>query len=245
MVLKRWFDVSCSLAALLFLSPIMLLSGVAIALTSRGPIIYRARRTGRNGVIFVMYKFRTMHVHEGGDQSAITAPNDRRIFPIGNLLRKLKIDELPQLWNVVLGQMSIVGPRPEDPEIVENDYTALMRETLVVRPGLASPGSLFGSTHGDGYLSDDDPQGSYVRQLLPLKMAIELVYVRNRSFGYDINIICRTVTLLARTALGAKNFAEPPELAAARDLLVGSFAIVPAKLENAECIPPARPSHTC
>src|SRR5207237_5830310 len=104
-----------------------------------------------------------------------------RVFPLGALLRRTKIDELPQLFNVLRGDMSIVGPRPEDPDIVERHYTPLLRETLAVRPGLASPGSLYPYTHGDALLAGGDPDDAYVERLLPLNVPPDVVYVRPAS----------------------------------------------------------------
>lgn len=227
--LKRFFDFVISTIGFAAVLPIMLVAALGIKLSSAGPVIYRARRAGLNGRPFVMHKFRTMHVRRvrpSGD-SVITAPNDDRIFPFGALLRKLKIDELPQLWDVIRGEMSIVGPRPEDPKIVQERYTPAMWETLTVRPGVTSPGSLFGSTHGDAYLSEDDPEGAYIERLLPIKLSMELVYVRRASFSYDLQIIGRTVGLLIMALMGRKEFAEPREFAEARDLLLEVKEVAP------------------
>jgi lipopolysaccharide/colanic/teichoic acid biosynthesis glycosyltransferase len=225
-MLKRSFDIVASAGGMVFLSPLMLLAAIGIKFGSPGPVIYRAKRAGLDGRLFTMHKFRTMHVRRDSADSVITAPRDTRVFPFGGLLRKLKIDELPQLWDVFRGEMSIVGPRPEDPKIVEDYYTPAMRETLTIRPGLASPGSLFGTTHGGHYLNDKDPEGSYAEQLLPVKLAIEQVYVRNASFGYDLQIILRTIWLLAQTLAGRRQFPDPAELAEASKLLqVGSAHI--------------------
>ena len=219
MLFKRAFDIFASGVALAAFSPLMLLAAIGIKLRSPGPVIYQARRAGLNGRLYTMHKFRTMHVRIELGGSVITAPNDQRIFPFGAMLRKLKIDELPQLWDVLRGEMSIVGPRPEDPAIVRDHYTDAMRDTLKVRPGLASPGSLFGSTHGDDYLDDADPEGSYIRNLLPVKLAVEEVYVERASLAYDASIIFRTIMLLVQTLAGRKKFPEPPELAEARKRL--------------------------
>jgi lipopolysaccharide/colanic/teichoic acid biosynthesis glycosyltransferase len=214
---KRLFDMAAAIIGLLLLSPVFLLAFVGIKATSSGPAIYRARRMGQHGVVFVMHKFRTMHV---GNQpaSVITGVADKRVFGFGRLLRATKIDELPQLYDVLTGTMSIVGPRPEDPKIVEQHYNQLARETLNVAPGLASPGSIYNYTHGHLYLRDADPEGSYVRQLLPMKLALELVYLRRQSFTGDLLVIARTAITIVRIALGQRLFAEPPEMAEARQL---------------------------
>ncbi len=217
-MVKRFFDVAAALVALLVLAPIFLLAVIGILLTSKGPVIYRAKRAGRKGEIFIMHKFRTMHIRPAHG-SVITGANDSRIFFVGKVLRALKIDELPQLWDVLLGKMSVVGPRPEDPQIVEKFYDKNGRETLEVAPGLASPGSIYNYTHGDNYLDDNDPEGAYVKGLLPIKLALEQVYVRRQSFGYDMVIIWRTVVTIVQIATGKKQFSDPPEMAEARRIL--------------------------
>ena len=214
---KRLFDMAAAIIGLLLLSPVFLLAFVGIKATSSGPAIYRARRTGQHGIVFVMRKFRTMHV-ANQQTSVITGVADKRVFGFGRLLRATKIDELPQLYDVLTGTMSIVGPRPEDPKIVEQHYNQLARETLNVAPGLASPGSIYNYTHGHLYLRDADPEGSYVRQLLPMKLALELVYLRRQSFTGDLHVIARTAITIVRIALGQRRFAEPPEMAEARQL---------------------------
>jgi len=215
---KRFIDLCLSVLALVMLSPVFAAAAAGIRLTSPGPVFYNARRMGRRGSVFVMWKFRTMHVRpETG--SAITAHNDSRVFLVGRILRALKIDELPQLWNVLKGEMSFVGPRPEDPRIVAHHYDAIGMETLEVAPGLASPGSLFNYTHGHQFLNDDDPEGSYVHQLLPLKLAMEAVYVRQSSLWYDVQIVLRTALTILQIAAGRRLFPDPPELVLARTLL--------------------------
>lgn len=214
---KRLFDMAAAIIGLLLLSPVFLLAFVGIKATSSGPAIYRARRMGQHGIVFVMHKFRTMHV-ANQPASVITGVADKRVFGFGRLLRATKIDELPQLYDVLTGTMSIVGPRPEDPKIVEQHYNQLARETLNVAPGLASPGSIYNYTHGHLYLRDADPEGSYVRQLLPMKLALELVYLRRQSFTGDLLVIARTAITIVRIALGQRLFAEPPETAEARQL---------------------------
>ena len=147
-MVKRLFDVLASFIAIILVSPVLLLAFLSVRIASPGPAIYRAQRIGRGGTPFVMHKFRTMHVrHATG--SVITSAKDSRIFLAGKILRALKIDELPQLFDVLAGRMSIVGPRPEDPKIVELYYTPLARETLSVAPGLSSPGSVHYYTSSD------------------------------------------------------------------------------------------------
>ena len=213
---KRLFDLCIAVIALVALSPVLVVAALAVRLSSAGPILYRATRVGSEGRPFVMYKFRTME--KGGGGPAISARNDARVFPVGALLRKLKVDELPQLLNVVLGDMSLVGPRPEDATIVKHHYTPLQLETLNVRPGLASPGSIYNYTHGEKLLEADSVENVYVEKLLPTKLALDLVYVKEQSFLYDLTIIWRTIVTILSILVGVTEFPEPPELYKARSV---------------------------
>jgi lipopolysaccharide/colanic/teichoic acid biosynthesis glycosyltransferase len=209
--------VLCSVA-LICLSPLFLLAAVGIWLSSPGPILYRAKRVGIGGKIFVMYKFRTMHVNQEPAGSCITAQNDARVFSFGSWLRRLKIDELPQLVNILRREMAIVGPRPEDPKIVDHHYTSDHLETLRVLPGLSSPGSIYYYTHGENTLNGDDPEGRYVERLLPIKLALDMVYVREASVLYNLTVILRTIWVILTISLGKRDFPEPPEMSKARRL---------------------------
>jgi lipopolysaccharide/colanic/teichoic acid biosynthesis glycosyltransferase len=160
-----------------------------------------------------MHKFRTMRVHQGQEASAITGPKDLRVFFFGSLLRRLKVDELPQLYDVLRGRMSLVGPRPEDPRIVRDYYTPEQRETLSVPPGLASPGSIYNYTHGDQILAQGNSEQMYVEKVLPVKLALDSVYVREANFFYDLQIILRTFTVIVLMTLGKRKFPDPPEMA--------------------------------
>jgi lipopolysaccharide/colanic/teichoic acid biosynthesis glycosyltransferase len=209
---KRLFDIVGAALGLVLLSPVLLLAAIGIRLSSRGPVLYRAQRVGRDGKLFTMHKFRTMRVDQGPRSGPITGANDPRVFRFGALLRRLKIDELPQLFDVLRGRMSLVGPRPEDPRIVRAHYTPEQMETLRVRPGLASPGSIYNYTHGDRILGQDDPEQAYVTKLLPVKLALENVYVREANLVYDLRIILRTVWTILQMALGRQDFPDPPEM---------------------------------
>ena len=215
---KRVFDVIASAFAMVVLSPVFLLAYVGVRLTSPGPVIYRAQRAGRDGDVFTMHKFRTMYVGSGSG-SPITAANDSRVFFVGRILRALKIDELPQLYDILIGRMSIVGPRPEDPKIVAAYYTTLSRETLKIAPGLSSPGSIYYYTHSHLHLEDDDPEQSYVAKLLPIKLAMDLVYVSRASMWYDVTIILKTIVTILQIGFGKRHFADPAELVEARKLM--------------------------
>ena len=204
------FDRLIAMFALIILSPVMLVSAIGVKITSPGPIFYRAKRMGKDGKIYEMYKFRTMHI--GADKlGAITAEKDKRVFPLGDILRKAKIDELPQLLNIIKGDMAIVGPRPEDPQIVQKYYTKEQWQTLNCMPGLASPGSIFNYTHGSKYLIGKNVENAYVERLMPLKLKMDLYYIKNRTVKYDIEVMIRTLYVVVAQAFGKKEFSLPKE----------------------------------
>ncbi len=216
---KRLLDLVVSLSMLIVTSPLFVVAAIGIWLTSRGPIFYRANRIGRNGATFAMYKFRTMHLDQRGGSSVITVQDDPRIFGFGAWLRHLKIDELPQLFNVLKGDMSLVGPRPEDPLIVGTYYSREQLQTLTVTPGLASPGSIYNYTHGERLLCGDNPEQCYVELLLPVKLALDLVYVREVSLRYDLKIIFRAAWVILASFGGRRNFPDPSEMTEAMRML--------------------------
>lgn len=228
-MVKRLFDVAAASVALLVFGPVILLAAVAVKLTSRGPAFYCAQRAGVKGKPFTLFKLRTMHIDQGTGASAVTGANDPRIFAVGSLLRKLKLDELPQLWNIIRGDMSIVGPRPEEMIIVERFYNDLGRETLTVRPGLAGVGSIYNYTHGERMLTGDNVEEVYARDLLPVKLALDVVYLRNASLLYDLRLIFRTAAAIVQIAGGRREFDDPPEMAAARRLVSDQNTSIPVK----------------
>jgi lipopolysaccharide/colanic/teichoic acid biosynthesis glycosyltransferase len=209
---KRHLDIVLASIAFLFSAPLFIFAALGIRISSPGPIFYKASRVGRDRKIFTMYKFRTMDSARSPLRSSITAHNDPRIFPFGNLLRRSKIDELPQLLNVIKGEMSIVGPRPEDPVIVRENYRTAHFETLTVLPGLMSPGSLFNFTHGEDLIGSDSPEQYYVDQLLSKKLALDIVYIREASLLYDLAIILRTAWVITSMTFGKRRFPDPPEM---------------------------------
>lgn len=213
----RAIDVTAALVVLVVSAPLQALAAVAILVTDRGPILFRAPRVGLEGRTFYMYKFRTMRMNAGG--ASITAPNDARVSVVGRLLRKTKLDELPQLVNVVRGDMAIVGPRPEAPDIVEQFYAPWQHQTLRVAPGLTSPGVLWHHTYGEALIDRGDPVGSYLHSVLPLKLALEEVYIRRRSPAYDARIVARTALVLLARLLGRRKIRPPAELPAALEVL--------------------------
>ncbi len=186
---KRLFDFVVSLAFLLLLSPILLLCAIAIKLESRGPVFYRARRVGRDGSELLVLKFRKMF--DGASGQALTGERDPRFTRMGRFLAKSKLDELPQLWNVLLGGMSLVGPRPEDPGFVclhEPEYNVI----LSVRPGVTGLSQLAFAKESE-ILDPDDRVGHYVGRILPQKVAMDRLYARTRTLGIDLRILAWTV----------------------------------------------------
>lgn len=208
-MVKRAFDIALAGASLLLLSPLLLIAAAGVRLSAPGPAFYSAKRAGIGGSAFYMYKFRTMRLRKGEGDSAITGANDTRIFPLGRLLRALKIDELPQLWNVLKGDMSLVGPRPEDFNLARDHYTDEQRLTLDVLPGIASPGSIYNYMFAGKLLVGADPERIYIEKLLPAKLALELDYVRRASFALDLKIILQTITVIIQIALGRRDFGDP------------------------------------
>jgi lipopolysaccharide/colanic/teichoic acid biosynthesis glycosyltransferase len=224
---KRVLDSSIALAVLVLASPVLLIAAVGIKLSSPGPVLYRARRIGRDrrtqlregpyrGREFTMYKLRTMRIDAGGAGLPITSADDDRVFPFGRLLRTTKIDELPQFVNVIKGDMSLVGPRPEAPEIVHDHYGADDVLTLRVRPGVTSPGTLYYHTHCEAQLSSDTVMNTYLGRVLPLKLALDRVYLADASLGYDVRLLARTARVVLSRLLGRRRFPDPPELSRAK-----------------------------
>lgn len=191
-IVKRFFDIILCSFALVVLSPLFLFTAVAIKVSSPGPIFYHSDRTTKGHKPFHFYKFRSMHV-TNTDKGMFIADTDR-LFKVGKIIRRLKIDELPQLINVIKGDMSIVGPRPMPYETVDSIYCGKYQKILTVRPGLTSAASLFDYTVGDAYLDND----LYIKEVLPYKLRMEMLYVEKESLCYDISLIWRTiVTIIA------------------------------------------------
>lgn len=195
-MLKRLFDLLASAMGLVLLSPLFALIALLIRLTSPGPIFYRARRVGRGGREFTLYKFRSMVTDADRHGPGITAAGDPRVTPVGRVLRRTKLDELPQLWNVLRGDMTLVGPRPEDPRYVAL-YTPEQRRVLDVRPGITSLASLE-YRNEESILCGPDWEQRYVQEVMPAKLAIDLRYVQQATLFSDLVIILRTLLALFR-----------------------------------------------
>jgi lipopolysaccharide/colanic/teichoic acid biosynthesis glycosyltransferase len=194
---KRAFDVVAASLGLAMTSPLIVAAAIAVKLESKGPAFYSGPRVGRDGRVFKIHKLRTMRAGADATGPAVTAADDVRVTALGRWLRRTKADELPQLLNVVKGEMSLVGPRPEHPDFVRH-YTPEQRRLLSVRPGLTGPTAL-------AYLDEEealrggDSEAVYVRDVLPRKLAADLDYVETASFSGDLRILGRTgLALLAR-----------------------------------------------
>ena len=195
-MIKRLFDFSSALIGLIVLSPLFLITSLIIKLSSAGPVFHRGERVGLNGRLFHLYKFRTMTADAATIGPGITAQDDPRVTWVGRLLRRTKIDELPQLINVLKGDMSLVGPRPEDPRYVAR-YTPKQREVLKFRPGITSAASL-AYRREEQILDRLDWEKVYQNEVLPAKLAIDLDYFSKRTLVSDLLLIVRTVFSLFR-----------------------------------------------
>ena len=188
-------------------SPVYIISWLIIKIVSPGPAIYKAERVGKDGKLFKCYKFRSMRV-DSGKVRLTTLENDDRIFPFGKFIRKAKIDEMPQIVNILKGEMSVVGPRPEDKENAEKVYVGEYKHILDVNPGLTSTASLYDYTHGEQFEDEE----SYEKVFLPKKLQLELYYVSHRSFWYDIYLVLKTAWLIVLKICGKKEYDVPKEL---------------------------------
>ena len=195
-MVKRLFDFMASLIGLVLLSPFFLLIGILIRRDSPGPIFYRGPRLGRGGKPFKILKFRTMYeCNETYQGPPITASDDDRITPLGRWLRDTKLNELPQLWNVLVGEMSLVGPRPEAPEVAATWSQEDFNEVLSLRPGVTSPASVL-YRNEESLLRADQVMAAYLDTILPSKVRLDQLYVRNHSFWLDLDIIFWTLIVL-------------------------------------------------
>lgn len=191
-VLKRLFDLVFSVVALALISPISLAIGIWIKFDSSGPVLYQGARVSKDGVIFKMYKFRTMVMNADKIGGSSTPDDDPRITRVGRVLRKYKLDELPQLLNVLKGEMSFVGPRPEVQHYV-NMYTEKEKIILSLRPGITDWASLWNPDEGAILAGSPDPEKTYLEEIRPEKLRLQLEYVSKRSFSTDMTIILQTL----------------------------------------------------
>ncbi|MBK9576267.1 MAG: sugar transferase [Fibrobacteres bacterium] len=193
-MIKRSFDLVGSGFGLILVGPLLASLAVWVKLDSKGPVFFRQVRVGRGGEVFRIFKFRTMVVDAERKGMQITVGNrDPRITRSGYHLRRLKLDELPQLLNVFCGDMSFVGPRPEVPRYVEL-YSQRQREVLSVRPGITDPASLAYRNENDLLAQAPDPERAYIEEIMPKKLEMNLEYLKNATFASDLLLIWRTVS---------------------------------------------------
>lgn len=192
---KRLFDMVCAALGLLVLSPVLLMCALLVGLTSPGGVLFRQERVGKDGVPFTIYKFRSMRKDNAGLK--ISTSRDTRITPVGRVLRKTKLDELPQLWNVLKGDMSFVGPRPEVREYTDL-YTPEQRQVLMVRPGITGLASIRYRNENELLTASSDPNRTYIEEVMPAKLALDLEYIPCACVSYDIKLIWETLVTVVR-----------------------------------------------
>jgi lipopolysaccharide/colanic/teichoic acid biosynthesis glycosyltransferase len=244
---KRGFDVLVCGAGLLALWPVGLCAAAAVALEDGRPVLYAAPRAGRYGRLFTMYKFRSMRRDAAAQGPAITGARDPRVTRAGRVLRSTRIDELPQLWNVLRGDMSLVGPRPEDPAFAAL-YTPQQRAVLALRPGITGPAQVVFADEArllrPGHVHED-----YVTRILPAKLAIDLDYVAAPSLGRDLRVLWATARALAATVrspparragggVGGRRSAPWPQATRARRARGGAIGDRPEPRSTAYRLPP-------
>lgn len=188
---KRTFDLLFSTIGLLLLSPLFSIGILLAKLQSKGPIFYKAKRVGRGEIIFEMYKFRTMVVNADTLGGSLTTYRDARITSIGRFLRWTKLDELPNLINVIKGEMSLIGPRPEAPDYVKH-YTQTQKQVLRVKPGMTGPSQLANRDEEEKLKGKLDAEHYYITKLMPEKLTLDLHYVATQSITTDIGWLLKT-----------------------------------------------------
>lgn len=192
-MLKRLFDVFFSFLGLIITLPLFLIIVLMIKISSPGPVFFRGERTGRNRKSFKIYKFRTMVIDAEKLGGPSTASDDPRLLKVGSFLKKYQLDELPQLINVLKGEMSFVGPRPEVPLYVEMMTPEEKKMILSIKPGMTDLASLWNFHEGDILKGSSDPEKTYMEKIRPKKLELQLEYVKNRSFWLDLKIISKTI----------------------------------------------------
>ncbi|HQV39967.1 MAG: sugar transferase [Flavobacteriales bacterium] len=191
-MVKRTFDILFALVLLLMLLPVLLVFALLVAFTSKGGAFFRQVRVGRGGIEFRLLKFRTMRPDSEAQGQLTIGGRDPRITSVGYFLRKTKLDELPQLWNVLVGDMSVVGPRPEVPKYVAM-YDPEQRAVLSVRPGITGMASIDYIDENELLARSADPERAYIEEVMPAKLRLDLKYVKERNFWLDLRIILATV----------------------------------------------------
>ena len=208
---KRSFDILFAGTALLLTSPLFLLGSLLAKVQSTGPVFYKAKRVGRGGAIFEMYKFRTMVINADKIGIGLTTHRDSRVTPIGRFLRITKLDELPNLINVIKGEMSLIGPRPEAPNYVKH-YTETQKQVLLVRPGITGPSQIANRNEEEKLAAQTDPEHYYITELMPKKLELDLHYVATQGFISDIGWLIKTFWVVIFPPNQKKHINEPDKL---------------------------------
>ena len=196
-ITKRVFDFCCALIGIIGTSPLWLIAIVGILISDWGPIFYTARRIGKGNKPFKMYKFRSMRVAKAANEASLR-PDEDRIFAFGHFIRKVKIDELPQLLNILNGTMSIVGPRPVAQDQFELFRTGKWNLAAKVPVGLSGPAALYDFIYGDQFTDEKE----YMEKVFETRRELEYVYVKKASFGYDLKMIVYTVVCICYALVG-------------------------------------------
>jgi lipopolysaccharide/colanic/teichoic acid biosynthesis glycosyltransferase len=204
---KRVFDFLCGSLGVILLSPVLAVIALLVKLTSPGPVFYRGERIGRDGTAFRIVKFRSMVPNAEVLGGSATANDDSRITPVGQVLRKYKLDELPQLLNVVRGEMSLVGPRPEVRKYVDMG-SAEQRRILSLRPGITDWATIWNADEGSVLAGSNDPERTYEELILPTKLRLQLHYLEHRSFAVDLKIIVHTMIRMVDKTWVPRDLAE-------------------------------------
>lgn len=191
-IIKRIFDFFAALIGIIIISPVLIIVSIAIKLDSKGNVMFLQKRVGKDGKEFNIYKFRTMVSNAEKIGKQLTVGKDNRITKVGGFLRKYKIDELPQLFNVLKGDMSLVGPRPEVPKYVAL-YNEEQRKVLSVRPGITDLASLKYSDENDILGKVDNPEEYYINVIMKDKLTLNLEYIEKSNLFYDISLIIKTI----------------------------------------------------
>lgn len=190
--MKRFIDILFSFIGCIVLTPLFLIISILIIIDSKGGIFYKQLRVGKNEVDFYLFKFRTMHINADKLGLLTVGGRDYRITKIGYYLRKYKLDELPQLLNVLLGDMSLVGPRPEVKKYVEL-YSKEQKQVLSVRPGITDYASILYFEENELLAKSSDPEKTYIEEIMPHKLSLNIDYIKHKNTFTDISIILKTV----------------------------------------------------
>ena len=193
---KRLFDLAVAALGLLLLAPLLVLLALAVRVDSPGPVLFRQERVGRHGVAFRIHKFRTMRVDAGASGPAVTVDRDPRVTRVGRWLRHYRLDELPQLVDVLRGRMSLVGPRPELPRFVAHYPAALRAAVLSVRPGITDPATLAHIDEAALLARSADPERDYIEKVLPPKLRLQAEYAARATLRSDLGVLLRTLRVV-------------------------------------------------